>query len=46
MGLKICRIAAMLGMVHIRVAQLAASLHPGCEKMKRKWRDNEEMERL
>ena len=35
-----------------RVAQLAASLHPGCEKMerenekvKRKWRKNEEMER-
>ena len=28
-----------------RFTQLAASLHPGCEKMKRKWRDNEEMER-
>ena len=28
-----------------RVAQLVASLHPGCKEMKRKWKENEEMKR-
>ena len=28
-----------------RVAQRAGALEPGCEEMKRKWRENEEMER-
>ena len=29
-----------------RVAQLAASLHPGCEKMEREWENEEEKERV
>ena len=28
-----------------RVAQLVAALQPGCEKMERKWRENEKMKR-
>ena len=28
-----------------RAAQLVPAWEPGCEKMKRKWRENEEMER-